>query len=105
MITEQCSFGKRRKHRDPWALLLGSSAAVGAVWRTARVLSPSGAARLGKVSVRGHKPLHADCQGISLRAKPIQEIGIRLRVKQFVKHILWILSRTYRHRLILRRVS
>jgi len=40
-----------------------------------------------------------------MRAKPNQEISIRLGVKQFVKHILWILSRSYRHRLIVRRVS
>ena len=48
---------------------------------------------------------NTDCQVISLRVKPNQEIGIRKTVKHFVKHILWLLSRSYRHRLIVRRVS
>jgi len=45
------------------------------------------------------------CQGISLRVKPNEEIGIRKSMKHFVKHILWLLSRSYRHQLIVRRVS
>ena len=48
---------------------------------------------------------NTDCQGISLRVKPNQEIGIRKNMKHFVKHILWLLSRSYRYRLIVRRVS
>ncbi len=48
---------------------------------------------------------HADCQGISLHAKPNQEIGIITSMKRLVQHILWLLSRSYRHRLIVRRVS
>jgi hypothetical protein len=49
--------------------------------------------------------VHADRQGISLRMKPNQEIGIRKSMKHFVKHVLWLLSRSYRQRLIIRRVS
>jgi hypothetical protein len=52
-----------------------------------------------------HVALHADRQGTSLRVKPNQEIGIGKSMKHFVKRVLWLLSRSYRHRLIVRRVS